>query len=102
MSSYEVDCACCYKAIVGQAEGIIGGDIDDGWINVNDVAETWFHTDCMRKIFNVYEKHKENTLTKKVNNKLNKIEKIWRKQMTKKKTLWMDTVWNFPNESENK
>ena len=44
----------------------------------------------------------ENTLTKKVNNKLNKIEKIWRKQMTKKKTLWMDTVWNFPNESENK
>ena len=60
MSWNEVDCACCYKAIVGQAEGIIGGDIDDGWINVNDVVETWFHTDCMRKIFNVYEKHKEN------------------------------------------
>ena len=58
MSWNEVDCACCYKAIEGQAEGIIGADIEDGWTNVNDEVETWFHTDCMKKIFNVYEKHK--------------------------------------------
>ena len=60
MSWHDVDCACCHKAIEGQAEGIIGGDVSEGWVNVSDWCETWFHTDCMSQIFNVYEKHKEN------------------------------------------
>ena len=57
MSWNEVDCSSCNKAIEGQASGVIGANVEDGWINADDWCETWYHEDCMSQILDVYWKH---------------------------------------------
>ena len=60
MSYCEIQCDICYENIDGYAEGLIGANIDEGWTDVNDSVDRFFHQGCIEKVFNVYNKHQEN------------------------------------------